>query len=364
MKQRHELSSSPVQATPYLAVDLEVLENNIAAMAELARGRGLLLRPHVKTHKCLEIASRQLDAGASGITVATVSEAEIFAGAGCSDIFIAYPLWADRARGVRLQELAKRCSLRLGVDSAKGVEALAENAAGEAPIEVLIEIDSGHHRTGVVPDAAGDLAIAAVNFGLKVRGAFTYPGHGYGPGLASAAAAGEAQALARAAASMRAVGVPAEVLSGGSTPTASLTAAGTVTEMRPGVYVFGDAQQLEMGTCSVDQVALTIVATVVSRAPGRIVLDAGSKVLGADRPPWTTGYGRLVEYPDAVISALSEHHATVSWPGNTSQPELGTVLGVVPNHVCSAVNLADELVILAGGVIVDRWRVAARGANN
>jgi D-serine deaminase-like pyridoxal phosphate-dependent protein len=363
MKPLPAADSLPTPATPYLAVDLEVLERNIAAMAEFARGQGLALRPHVKTHKCLEIASRQLDAGASGITVATVSEAEIFAEAGYNDIFIAYPLWADQARGRRLKELAKRCSLRLGVDSAKGAEALAENAAGEAPIEVLIEIDSGHHRTGVAPNAAGDLAMAAVGAGLAVLGAFTYPGHGYGPGLAGVAAADEAEALGRAAASMGALGVPAQVLSGGSTPTASLTAPGVVTEMRPGVYVFGDAQQLEMGTCSIDQVALTAVATVVSRAPGRVVLDAGSKVLGADRPGWVSGYGWLADFPGAVVTALSEHHATVTWPGNSSQPELGTVVRVVPNHVCSAVNLADELIVVTRGEIADRWRVVARGAN-
>jgi D-serine deaminase-like pyridoxal phosphate-dependent protein len=95
-----------------------------------------------------------------------------------------------------------------------------------------------------------------------------------------------------------------------------------------------------------------------------MVLDAGSKVLGAERPAWATGYGRLADYPAAHLIALSEHHATVEWPETSPPPELGAVLRVVPNHVCSAVNLADDLVIVTGGVIIDRWRVAARGANS
>ncbi|MGO9582232.1 MAG: alanine racemase [Acidimicrobiales bacterium] len=355
---------SPDLATPYLTVDLDVLDRNVAAMAAEARARGLSLRPHVKTHKCREIALRQRAAGAVGITVATVSEAEVFVDAGFRDVFIAYPLWVDRARGARLCSLVERCSLRIGVDSLEGAEALARNTGGGGALEVLIEIDSGHHRTGVSPDAAGDLAAAAGRAGLRVRGVFTFPGHSYGPGLARPAAADEARALAGAAACLRAAGVAADVLSGGSTPTALFTDAESVTEMRPGIYVFNDAQQLELGTCSLGDIALTVAATVVSRAGGRVVLDAGSKVLGADRPAWTTGYGRLADHPHARVSALSEHHATVTWSESCAPPELGEVLRVVPNHVCAAVNLADELVVMAGRTMVDRWPVAARGANN
>jgi len=350
-------------ATPYLAVDPGVLDDNIAAMAALARDNGLSLRPHAKTHKCLEIASRQLSSGAGGLTVATVSEAEVFAHAGCTDFFIAYPLWVDPERGARLRSLTERCSLRVGVESVEGAEALARNTSG-GTFEVLIEIDSGHHRTGVAPDAAGELAVAALRAGLYVRGVFTYPGHSYGPGMAGAAAAEEARALVRASESLQISGVAVDVLSGGSTPTAALTAGGPLTEMRPGVYVFNDAQQLELGTCTADEIALTAAASVVSRAHGRVVLDAGGKVLGADRPQWATGYGRLADHPQARLSALSEHHATVIWPGDCPLPELGAVLRVIPNHVCAAVNLADELVVVADGEVVDRWAVAARGANS
>jgi len=349
--------------TPCLVVALDVLDRNVTAMAAVARDRGLALRPHVKTHKCWEIAQRQLDAGASGLTVATVSEAEVFVDAGCTDVFIAYPVWADRARGERLRSLAARCALQVGIDSIEGARTLARYTGRCGAFEVLIEIDSGHHRTGVPPKDAGDIAVAAARAGLLVRGVFTFPGHSYSPGSPANAAADEAQALEQAAAVLRAAGVPVEVLSGGSTPTAALATSGALTEIRPGVYVFGDAQQLELGTCVVGNVALTAAATVVSHAPGRVVLDAGSKVLGADRPVWTTGFGRLPDYPDARLSVLSEHHATVMWSGSSPLPELGAVLRVMPNHVCAAVNLADELVVVTGGTVVDRWRVAARGAN-
>jgi D-serine deaminase-like pyridoxal phosphate-dependent protein len=360
-------TAPPDIPTPYLAVDRDVLDRNVAAMAASARDRGLALRPHAKTHKCREIARRQLDAGAAGLTVATVSEAEIFAAAGSAEVFIAYPVWADHDLGKRLRSVAERCSLQVGVDSVDGARMLARHGAGGV-FDILVEIDSGQHRTGVPPEAAADVAVAAARAGLTVRGVFTFPGHGYGPGRAAAAARDEEHALRHASAAVRSAGIPVAVRSGGSTPTAALTEAaagdaGGMTELRPGVYVFGDAQQFELGTCTEADIALTAVATVVSRAPGRVVLDAGSKTLGADRPPWTTGFGRLPDYPDARVSALSEHHATVSWPAGSPRPELGDTLRVMPNHVCAAVNLADDLTVVAGGTVVDRWPVAARGAN-
>jgi D-serine deaminase-like pyridoxal phosphate-dependent protein len=136
-----------------------------------------------------------------------------------------------------------------------------------------------------------------------------------------------------------------------------------MTEMRPGVYVFNDAQQVELGTAEWDTVALSAAATVVSRHGRDVVLDAGSKVLGADRLAWATGYGRLPDHPHARIGALSEHHATVSFPQGGPVPELGSLVRVAPNHVCAAVNLADVLLISAGGAIVDQWQIAARGRN-
>ena len=348
--------------TPCLVVDRDVLEANLAAMAGHARELGVFLRPHAKTHKCVEIARRQLAHGAVGLTVATVGEAEVFADAGFADLFIAYPLWAAGARGARLRALAERVSLRVGADSREGVELLARTLAG-TEAEVVIEIDSGHHRTGVAPSHAGEVAAAAHAGGLRVAGVFTFPGHGYGPGQREHAATDEARALGEAAHALRDAGVAGRLCSGGSTPTAALLDGETVNEMRPGVYAFSDAQQVELGAAGWESVALTAAATVVSRNGRNVVVDAGSKVLGADRLAWATGHGRVLDHPDARLTALSEHHATIGFPGDGPLPDLGSVVRVVPNHVCTAVNLADDLVVIADGAVVDQWRIAARGKN-
>jgi len=350
-----------LDATPVLVVDTDVLDRNLTRMAESAAARGLALRPHVKTHKCVEIARRQLDAGAQGLTVATVSEAEVFADAGADDLFVAYPLWVDAARGARLRALADRVRLTVGIESAAGARAVAAHAGTGAG--VLVEIDSGHHRTGVPPERAGDVATAARDAGLDVVGIFTFPGHSYGPGVPPRVAAEESAALTAAAASLRAVGIEPSVISGGSSPTALIEVRTDATELRPGVYVFGDAQQLELEAITERDVALSALATVVSARDDVLVLDAGSKILGADRASWATGYGRILGTPDARIVALSEHHATVRWPTDRPHPGLGDRVRVVPNHACNAVNLVDELVAVSGDVVVGKWAVAARGCN-
>ena len=349
-------------STPYLVVDADVLDRNLRRAATTARTRGLVLRPHAKTHKCLEIARRQIALGAGGLTVATVGEAEVFAAAGFGDLFIAYPVWVSGGRVARLRALAEQVSLRIGVDSVEGVQALASAGSG-AGIAVLVEVDSGHHRSGVQPEAAGEVAAAASRAGLEVLGVFTFPGHGYQPDGRGQAAADEATALDVGARSLQRVSVDPVVRSGGSTPTAALADAASLTEMRPGVYAFNDAQQAELGSCGWSDVALTAAATVVSRSGQQVVVDAGSKVLGADRPTWTTGGGRLLDHPDARIVALSEHHGTVVFPEGSALPALGEVVRVVPNHVCSAVNLGDQFVVVSAGRQVEHWAVAARGAN-
>jgi D-serine deaminase-like pyridoxal phosphate-dependent protein len=354
---------STARATPYLAVDVDVLDANIARMEDRATDRGLALRPHVKTHKSPEIARRQVAAGATGITVATLAEAEVFVEAGFPDVFIAYPLWVDAGRGARLRALAERADLRLGVDSAEGARMVARHA-GHDTVDVLVEVDSGHHRTGVRPDEAGVVAEAATDAGLQVRGVFTFPGHSYAPGQVRGAAADEAAALRIAADSLRSAGLDPDVVSGGSTPSAASSDGTVLTEMRPGVYVFNDAQQVELGTCRPTDVALVAYATVVSRSGNRAVVDAGGKVLGADRAVWSTGCGRLPDHLDARVVALSEHHATIAFPDGEEPPPLGQVVRVMPNHVCAAVNLVDELVIVRQGNVIDSWPVAARGANS
>lgn len=358
----------PDFATPCLVVDEGALRRNIQEMADLATGLGVALRPHAKTHKSPVVANLQLRAGAVGLTVATLSEAVVFAEAGVRDLFIAYPLWVDSTKGRllrRLEELG--IDLTVGCDSAESAEQIARHSSDPSRIKVLLEVDSGQHRSGVAAETAGSLARAVLSAGLDVRGVFTFPGHSYRPSNRETAAREEAVALVGAAASVRTAGIDVSVVSGGSTPTIEYADAGTATELRPGVYVFGDAQQWELGSCTPDQIALTCLATVVSRRPGRVVLDAGSKALGADRAPWASGYGRLLDHPDARIVQLSEHHAVVDWSVVASTegrlPECGERMRVVPNHVCNAVNLTDELVVVNDGALTDTWPVGARGAN-
>lgn len=356
--------------TPDIMIDLDILERNIARMAAAVRAKGLTLRPHAKTHKITEIAARQIAAGAAGLTVATIGEAEVFANSGIDDIFIAYPLWMSPQKAERLRRLAATAKIAVGVDSAAGATMLGTSLGQTAgSVSVLVEIDSGHHRSGVNPKAAAAVAEAASRAGLHVAGVFTFPGHSYAPGMPAEAAAQEQEALRQAAESLAAAGFETTRRSGGSTPTALLTEASAATEVRPGVYVFGDAQQLELGRCAVEDIALTVAATVVSHhetpqdAPARFIIDAGSKILGSDRPAWATGFGRLIDHPEARISALSEHHATVDWPESRTLPPIGDRLRVVPNHVCLAINLVDDVAVTSRGALVDRWAVAARGKN-
>lgn len=348
--------------TPYLEVDHGILTRNLDRAATDAAAHGLTLRPHAKTHKSPDIGRLQLDRGATGLTLATVSEAEHFADNGFTDIFIAYPVWPSPGRARRIRDLAERVTLRLGVDSA---DTAARLGAALAPgsVDVLVEIDSGHHRSGVDPREAGDIAVAAARAGLRVLGVFTFPGHSYTPGAREGAARDEATAVTIAAESLETHGIDPVVRSGGSTPSRAVSDGTVLTEARPGVYVFNDAQQVELGSCALSDVALTARTTVVSRRGRDIIVDAGSKTLGADRPAWATGYGRVLEHPEARITALSEHHATVNIPDGDELPDLGSQLRIVPNHVCNTVNLADELIIVRGGTVVDEWPVTARGAN-
>ena len=344
-------------ATPHLRVDVGRLRANVVRAAERAAAAGVSLRPHAKTHKCAEIARLQLEAGAVGLTVATIGEAEAFAEHGVEDLFVAYPLWVSEDAARRLRDLAGRVDLAIGVDSAESAARAGALLEG-AGVAVLVEVDCGQHRSGAAPEAAGEVGAAAAEAGLPVRGVFTFPGHSYSPGGLASAADDEARALREAVASFRAAGLEPDVVSGGSTPSLGYTHTDVVTELRPGVYVFGDAQQWELGTMAPEDLALVCEATVVSHAGGRLVLDAGSKALGADRAAYATGWGRLPAYPDARVVQLSEHHAVVDLAG-APLPALGSRVDVVPNHVCNAVNLAD--VLWADG---EAWPVVARGRNS
>ena len=359
--------------TPAVVVDAGQVERNLSRMATASSHAGVALRPHAKTHKCLPIARRQLFHGAAGLTVATLAEAELFASDGCPSVFIAYPLWAGSGdRGARLRALRQRTSLRVGVDGVTAAERLADAVPG---LTVLIEVDSGQHRSGVLPDEAGELAASCLELGLNVAGAFTHPGHAYAsPADVPLAAEEERVALAAAGAAMAEyLDAPPE-LSGGSSPTAASGAsraagapgapgapglAAPLTEVRPGTYVFGDRQQMQLSGLDVDDVALIVAARVVSvPRPGEAVLDAGSKALSSDRPAWLAGHGLILEAPKATIAPLSEEHAVVR--GLTTALCVGDLVRVIPNHVCTVVNLTSELIVISEGKVTDRWPVSAR----
>jgi D-serine deaminase-like pyridoxal phosphate-dependent protein len=349
--------------TPATVVFADRLERNLAAMAAFASDAEIALRPHAKTHKCVEIARRQLALGARGLSVATVGEAEALTGGGQldpADVFIAYPVWAEDHIIDRLSGLARHAQITVGADSVEAVVRLAP-LAGQ--VRVMVELDCGLRRTGVPAENAIEVAQAVQRAGLELAGIFTFPGHSYAPGACAGAAEDEAAALTKGAAILAAAGFDVLERSGGSSPSAKHAHPGALTELRPGVYVFNDAMQVELGAATMDEIALMVAATVVSRpAPGRLVLNAGSKVLGADRPAWTNGYGRLADWPQARIIGLWEHHAVVTIDDDTG-PALGETVAVIPNHTCTAVNLVPELLVVESNHIAAHWPVAARAAN-
>ena len=348
--------------TPALVVDRDRLQRNIDRMAARVGAEGLALRPHAKTHKSVEIARMQVEAGASGLTVATISEAEGFAAAGFEDLFVAYPVLPTGAKADRFRRLLDRTpSLSVGVDNAAGAAALGRAADGRR-VRVLVEVDSGQHRTGLPPAEVPGLAAECSSLGLTVVGVFTHGGHSYrDPAAPGAAAAEEGSALASAARALADTGFEVSVVSAGSTPTTGAARPPAVTEERPGSYVFYDRQQLALGACGLDDVSLTVAATVVSVRHGRFVVDAGSKALASDRPGWLYGHGWVPALGEAYVTTVSEHHGVVD--GATVLPEVGDVVQVVPNHVCTVVNLFDEYHVGSAGRVTDRWPVTNRGAN-
>ncbi len=350
--------------TPCLVVDLDVVESNVARMQAALDDRGVGLRPHVKTHKSVAVARLQRDAGAQGLTVGTIGEAEVLVDAGFDDIFIAYPLWASAPKAERLGSLLDRVPLRVGVDSSEGAARLAAAVRGRRhPLAVLVEIDSGERRTGVAPAEAAEVASATRRHGLEVLGIYTHGGHAYAdPSAVDGAASDEIALLGTARDALRSAGFDAPVVSAGSTPTAIRSAAGPVSEERPGTYVFNDRQQVGLRGAPPDGVALVVAATVVSTAiPGQVVIDAGGKTLAKDRPAWAEGFGYLPAYPDATIVRTYDYHGVVAVPDGSRRPRLGETVAIVPNHVCPVVNLADSFLVVRSGRMVDRWPVDARG---
>ncbi|MFL5555536.1 MAG: alanine racemase [Gemmatimonadaceae bacterium] len=325
--------------TPALYVDLDALEKNITQMQQQCLEWGVALRPHVKTHKIPEIARMQLDAGAIGITVAKVGEAEVLPG---DDVLVAYPL--VKAKLPRLRELAKRRRVKVAVDSVE----VARDLNG---IETLVEIDVGVGRTGAQsPEQAVEIAKACSDF----QGIFYWPSWLDEAGFRAACTKIDAVLGALSAA-----GFAATIVSGGSTPGAAKTPLiPQTTEIRPGTYVFYDASSLEAKICEETDCALRVLTTVVSTSvPGQCVIDAGSKTLSSDQTVGTGTYGHFIGRK-WTVRKLNEEHGYVE----ISEPaRVGEKVWLVPSHVCPTVNLHDEIWYGRGGRVEGSWKVAARG---
>jgi D-serine deaminase-like pyridoxal phosphate-dependent protein len=355
--------------TPALLVDIDALSANVARMAAHARAIGVQLRPHFKTHKSVEIARLQRDAGAVGFTVATPHEAETLVAAGFDDVLVAHsPVGTGRAQ--RLAALRRRARVAFVIDSLDGARALAESTRGrDGPVRVLWEVDCGTARCGTAPgsaSAAGALEVAALP-GIEVDGFLTFPGHAY-------AAADEAQldtvvgdeerAMAATSRAARELGAGGATLSGGSTPTASRVRRETsLSELRPGNYVFHDATQIALGVASREQCALTVLATVVARpTPHRAILDTGSKALGAERMTARThGFAHVAARPELAVTRLYEEHGVIEADDPFSRLSVGARVEVLPNHACVTANLHESYVLRRGEDVVDVLALGARG---
>lgn len=368
------LAAADAHQTPLAVVDIESMEANLAAMQALAGAAGVRLRPHAKTHKSAYVARRQLAHGAAGLTAATLREAEVFARAGAADLLLAHPP-VGAAKLARLAALSERVErLAVSLDSVEVAAALPE------PVEVLWDVDTGHHRVGTAPGAptvAGVGALVETIGAARFRGLLSFPGHAYGvtdPADLAGVAAGERRAMLETAAQLAGVGIAVAELSVGSTPTLRWTVAEAeaprggaadairVTEVRPGSYVYGDSQQVATGAMTLADCALAVVATVVSTpARDRAVVDAGSKAMGVDRSiSWLRGLGTVPDRGDLVLERVSEEHGVLVAPGGDTQLRIGDRLLIVPAHCCTTVNL-HPAVLMVGA---DRawWDpVAARG---
>ncbi len=355
-------------STPALTVDADVLDRNLRRMADYCRTHGLGLRPHTKTHKIPEVARMQVRHGAVGLTVAKVGEAEVMCGAGLDNILVAYPV-LGREKLQRLAALALDRSMLISLDSEIVAEAVAAAMRERgATVGVLVEFDAGLGRCGLEPGPAlVELARTVMRLpSLRFRGLMCYPGQIGGDAEARRRElARVAERVERALEGFRRERIPVEIVSAGSTPSAfqSHEIPG-LTEIRPGTYVYNDMNTFYQGACAMEDCAARVVATVVSTAvAGGAIVDAGSKTLSSDplRFGPASGYGFIVEAPDAPIVKLNEEHGYVDTRRASRALKVGDVVRIIPNHVCTCVNMHDEIFVVRQGEVEGTWRVAARG---
>lgn len=350
--------SSPATSlsTPALVVDLDIFEANVAAMAALLQGSGKTVRPHVKTHRTPDLARRQLGGAAVGVTCATVGEAEAMVAAGIDDVFVANEV-VDPRKVARLVALADRARVAVAVDDPAPVTTLsAEAARTGATIDVLIDVDVLLHRCGVGSprDAITVARSIERSPGLRLRGIMGYEGR---IRRADEDRTGKiARAYATLAETRRALleaGFAIDVVSAAGTSTiAEALLDPAITEIQAGVYALMEPSRLEPGLPF--RCAVTIKGTVISRHPGRVVLDVGRRAVGMEYgPPTPIGFS-------ATRIAISDEHATVEMADPL--PALGSQCDLAPGQIRTTFNLHDHVWVSRNDTLVDRWPVA-RGSS-
>lgn len=353
--------------TPALLIDVDIMERNLQRASAYARQHGLRLRPHIKTHKIPALARRQLELGAAGITCAKTTEAQVMISCGARDLLLAYPVLGTQ-KIERLIGLARQTALTVAVDSMEAAGPVAA-AAREAGVEIsfLAEMDAGLRRVGVPPgEPLLDLvrALAALP-GARWRGLAFYPGH-----IKSLDEAGRAQlgslreSLWSTVGLLRSRGFEPEIVSGGSTPL--LWESHTLPELneiRPGTYIFNDRNTVLSGACTQADCAAALLVTVASVAPGRIIIDGGSKTFSSDRlsGPAEVSFGEVLGHPQLRFHKLNEEHGYIDLGGSDARFRPGDRLRIIPNHICVAMNLHERVYGVRGDEVVEQWPVEARG---
>jgi len=354
--------------TPALLVDMDRLAGNISRAADYAAERGFRLRPHTKTHKTPEVGRMQLDAGAVGLTVAKVGEAEVMLDSGAQDLLLAYPVWGAK-KLERLVEVAKRVRVSVSLDSVEVAQALSD-AARQAGLTfgVLVEENVGMDRTGLPPGAGlvGLGQSVEEMPGLDLLGLHFYPGHVWPPDEGSDALFQRAgELLAQACDDFRKSGLSLEIVSGASTPTLFRShEMPDLNELRPGTYVFNDCDMVASGFCGWDDCAASVLVTVVSTPrPGFAIVDGGTKTFSSEPIPGQgeTSWGRVVEDPAVKFYTKNEEHGYLDLREADLDVKIGDRLHIIPNHICVAVNLHEKMYGIRGETVEHAWTVAARG---
>ncbi|WHP33051.1 alanine racemase [Trabulsiella odontotermitis] len=353
--------------TPYVAVDMEIMEQNIRGMVAGLHRNNIQHWPHIKTHKSVRLAKLEQQLGASGITCAKLSEAEVMADGGITSILLAYPLIGED-KCQRYADLARKVNIRTIVDSVAGAQGLSR-AAVKNGLEFAIDIaiDFGAHREGIQPAQLLAFAreIAALP-GLNITGVFTYAGTIYqyhDEADIRRAAREEAALLIKSRDLLNANGFAVEILSGGSTLSSFYAdELNGITESRAGNFIFGDMNAINGGIYTPENCALTICATVVSiPLPGYATIDAGTKSLTSDLSATPGSYGLIQEHPEMALVKLNEEHGYLRYDPTKVSLTIGEQLHVIPNHCCVVANLVDEIYAFRDGEFSETITIDARG---